>query len=207
MQCDAFHERLNEVMDQRRSPKSDHNLVAHARCCAPCFEMMRMWERLGDALEFDAATEEPLDDCVQAAGGARRPQIATTGFSWLGAIAIAIVVLLMIGSNWRHSSDQPHVMSMSNLDLNSISVETDPIEHITTDLTEVQSASSAFAHQPLISFGLLSTADWSYAINEVQMPFGAQLPAFQPEWIGVVSEPVQQSMSKTLDAIRRSLSS
>lgn len=63
--------------------------------------------------------------------------------------------------------------------------------------------------QPLISFQLLSKQEWNYPIDEVSIPFAANLQ-IEPKWIEVVSNgmaPVQSSVVKTINAIKRSLSS
>lgn len=68
----------------------------------------------------------------------------------------------------------------------------------------------SFVHQPLISIGLLSQADWRYAIPAEHLPFGQPIPQLDPEFVKVVSDgmtPVQQSMNSTLDLIRRSFAS
>jgi hypothetical protein len=47
-------------------------------------------------------------------------------------------------------------------------------------------------------------------MDEVQIPFAASLPTIGPDWIDAVSDgmaPVQESVNKTLGAIRRSISS
>ena len=77
-------------------------------------------------------------------------------------------------------------------------------------LAAVSDSSAAFVHQPILSLGLLSTADWRTSMQGVNMPFGARLPNVEPRWIEAVSDgvsPVQQSMNRTLAAIRKSLSS
>jgi len=69
---------------------------------------------------------------------------------------------------------------------------------------------TSFVHQPLLSIRLLSQADWSKAMDHQQVPFGAQIPEMDTAWLKVVSDgmvPVQQSMSSTLDLIRRSITS
>ena len=69
---------------------------------------------------------------------------------------------------------------------------------------------TSFVHQPLLSIRLLSQADWSKAMDHQQVPFGAQIPEMDTAWLKGVSDglvPVQQSMSSTLDLIRRSITS
>lgn len=83
-----------------------------------------------------------------------------------------------------------------------------------SDMEDVDSGGhdrpTTFVHQPLISIRLLSQADWSKAIDHQPVLFGSQIPEMDTAWIKVVSDgmlPVQQSMSSTLDLIRRSITS
>ena len=71
------------------------------------------------------------------------------------------------------------------------------------------STNPAFVHQPLVSLGMLSTTDWDYRLEEVDIPFAGRLD-IPSQWFEFVSggmAPVQESMSKTLQVIRRSMSS
>lgn len=50
MQCDEFEQRLQLVLDQRREPREDDLLTAHARQCAECERVLRVQSRLFAAL-------------------------------------------------------------------------------------------------------------------------------------------------------------
>lgn len=56
MRCDEFESRLQELLDQRRSPDRDERLAAHVACCEPCGALLAGCEAL---VEGVAAWDAP----------------------------------------------------------------------------------------------------------------------------------------------------
>ncbi len=52
MRCDEFEVRLNEVLDQRRSPGGDPQLRDHAQACPDCQEQLAAMGQLLDGLDL-----------------------------------------------------------------------------------------------------------------------------------------------------------
>ena len=57
MKCDAFEERLQDLLDARASLDADPQLAAHARQCPACRETLALYEALDDGLESRSQPE------------------------------------------------------------------------------------------------------------------------------------------------------
>ncbi len=61
MRCDKFENRLQLLLDQRRVPERDSQLVAHAQRCTACREVLSLQSQLFDALELVEIPELPAE--------------------------------------------------------------------------------------------------------------------------------------------------
>ena len=220
MQCSEFQNRLNELLDQRRVASEDFDLNHHARDCPACARSLEVGGYLANLWPAEGTESN----------AASSPKTSDFGGKWVGlVIAIAASVVVVVGlqfgesntSTMTDSSTQPSptIVAQTNLrplisadNANPPSIDTGTLNSLATmsqpDFVP-RADTSAFVHQPLISIGILSRQEWDYPMDEVPIPFGTSLQ-IEPRWIEVVSNgmaPVQSSVSKTIDAIRRSLSS
>ena len=97
MKCDAFEDRLNELLDERRHPESDAPLIEHVRRCAGCRETLAAHEALFDGLESRnlPSPEAALAERVVAALPERR-SIAGTVLKWGLPLGLAAALLLAL---------------------------------------------------------------------------------------------------------------
>lgn len=221
MRCDQFQERLNVALDERQLPTSDAALVQHASVCAQCDATLGMSVQLVNALDVERRANHEVVKTVDRGSAPTRSsnKLARSLF-----VAAAMILIAFSVAQFGAST----VISPESLSPSMVAVAVPPIPEAPTvaavasapevdvldlpgmipDVDQIPEP-SAFVHQPILSLGLLSTAEWNYPVSEVNMPFGTRLPV-ESSWIQVVSDgmvPVQQSMTKTLAAIRRSLSS
>lgn len=211
MQCEQFQERLQLVMDDRRSPSDDVDLQSHASRCAACAVTLRFSTQLGQ-LWATNEDDPSLDFCN---GKTTKPKRDSAVFlKWAAASVVAASCLLawilpklnLQGVNVASGSQSvPAVVADGGARVQPNSSVTLSQSQLVLDPSQ-----SPFVHQPLISLGFLSRQQWEYSMDEVQLPFAANFSSIGPDWIDAVSDgmaPVQESVSKTLGAIRRSLSS
>lgn len=87
MNCNTFHDRLQQSLDSRRCPEADADLVQHAQHCPACRERLEIWQRVADLLH-------PLDhpESFSIGTGAGR-----SARHW-GAVAAAAACLLILFS-------------------------------------------------------------------------------------------------------------
>jgi hypothetical protein len=100
MQCEAFEERLNAVLDERRRPEWDAELRAHTADCAVCRQLAASYQLLLDGFYELASPEPPADLALrvlevrqQHAGRLRRRWFAVPALAAAAAIVFAFVPL------------------------------------------------------------------------------------------------------------------
>lgn len=265
MQCEQFHRRMDELLDNRRCIESDEPLTCHAAVCPECaaarsttLRMLQAYAVTNPTLEtvrLDDGPKLPAPPLVKAAA-APAYGVPLAGWSVPGLVLAASCLLYVmlpgmldqtdVGPDALAVNDVSHTSSVEQLPptkqpepqqvetqavprastvalstnslpaalLPAASLPEDQSTVASSELEDVMTAGhvrpTSFVHQPLLSIRLLSQADWSKAMDHQQVPFGAQIPEMDTAWLKVVSDgmvPVQQSMSSTLDLIRRSITS
>lgn len=235
MQCNDFQDRLNELLDERRAASDDVELSRHARECPACAQAFEIGLCLVNLWPGDASAdqqEQPEDLAISHLAidatstdqefGVQRPATTPTVGRWIGLMMVAASVAIVVAMRPNASlpiakqtvvvadSVQPGESTVTKIQTQVSDQETiSGLAQASQPNTLPQSATSAFVHQPLISIGILSAHEWEYEIEEVHIPFGAKLQ-IEPRWMELVSDgmaPVQSSVTKTIDAIKRSLSS
>lgn len=184
MQCEQFEQRINELLDSRQ-PLEDEQLVSHAANCAEC---QASWVAYQQMMEVFAPA--PV---------AARPRETAWMYRCAGLAAAA--VLLWAFFNWPGSTSDTETLQ--------VSAKPSPSNpQRANDVVYTRGAPPYLVHQPLVSIRLLSMGDWTQTMNQVEMPFGAQLPDVQTEWLSAVAtsiSPLQDSLTSTLNSIRRSV--
>jgi hypothetical protein len=95
MQCEAFEERLNAVLDERRRPEWDAELRAHSATCHVCRQLAATYQVLLDGFYELAAPEPPADMALRVLE-ARKDLRAKPRVVWLAAPALATAAALLI---------------------------------------------------------------------------------------------------------------
>jgi hypothetical protein len=159
MRCAEFERRFQLALDERRSPRGDASLEAHARQCGDCWELLVGQERLAELLERGVP---PLSrDFAQRSTHlvpVPRP-VASRGIPWtmmLSAAAVFVVCFLVPLSRREASRD---------MGASTLSPSPPP---------------PARSHRPLGARGTI--AAWSQrpggsAARHAQTPFGPTTPA------------------------------
>ena len=259
MQCEQFHRRMDELLDNRRCIESDEPLTCHAAVCPECaaarsttLRMLQAYAVTNPTLEtvrLDDGPKLPAPPLVKAAA-APAYGVPLAGWSVPGLVLAASCLLYVMLPGMLDQTEVPDALAVNDvshtssveqlpptkqpepqqvetqavprastvaLSTNSLPAASLPEDQSTVASSELEDVMTAghvrptsFVHQPLLSIRLLSQADWSKAMDHQQVPFGAQIPEMDTAWLKVVSDgmvPVQQSMSSTLDLIRRSITS
>lgn len=198
MRCETFQERLNQLLDERRLPDSDSELTRHTADCSCCAEILRVSECMVDAIEQSRRPFTPRLAVVPPEPGASSRQ------KLMGAVAVA-ATLLVAASLWLGQINAEHALPVTTI---NPTVATNTTTIVTAEMMS-DSPPVTFVHQPIIGLSLLSRADWIQAIDEFNMPFGAQASNVDASWLKAVSDgviPVQQSVNSTFERVRRSVS-
>lgn len=104
MNCVQFEDRLNDLLDERRDPAADSQLVEHARVCPACRAVQRSYDKLLAAVAaLGCPTPSPgLVDRIQRSLE-QAPQPAAPGavgagrsLAWF-ALAASILLLVALG--------------------------------------------------------------------------------------------------------------
>lgn len=95
MQCEAFEDRLNAVLDERRRPECDAELVAHTAGCPACRQLAKAYQILLDGF-YELATPEPPADLAERVMQDRARATERKFRRWVvvPALATAAAVLL-----------------------------------------------------------------------------------------------------------------
>ena len=185
MRCDAFHQRMDALLDERQDVEADDLLRQHAEVCPPCLE------------SFQAHVELLRWTGGPAIAPRSSPQLAQ-GYRTLTAVAATVLcVWVWQVAQPRQAEPLPVVVTASTPAAPRAQLHAAP-----------ENLDPYLMHQPLVSLGLLSLGDWSDTMRGVTIPFGATLPAVDTNWVDAVATgmtPIQSSLSTTWDAIRRSV--
>ena len=98
MQCEAFEERLNAVLDERRRPEWDAELQAHTASCPVCRQLAAAYQLLLDGF-YELASPDPpadlalrvLEDHQQHARPSRRLWFAVPAVAAAAALVFALL--------------------------------------------------------------------------------------------------------------------
>jgi hypothetical protein len=115
MNCRAFEDRLNLLLDERQLPQHDARLQAHAQGCAACGQMLQAQASLLAGLElFEQPSLTPhfsdlvlteLADAPQQPASAIRRFSGRRGLVALAALAAALLVAVALNFQFRESGN------------------------------------------------------------------------------------------------------
>ncbi|WP_254507728.1 anti-sigma factor family protein [Anatilimnocola floriformis] len=109
MKCTDFEDRLNDILDERRSPHTDAALTSHAATCADCRELLADHESLFRGLAvLSHRTASSLQETLSPELGTRvlseyntpvivPPLPPAPRRSWFPLVATAAAVLIVVG--------------------------------------------------------------------------------------------------------------
>lgn len=121
MQCHEFEDRLNSVLDERASPATDQALVAHARRCRWCAEVLQAQQMLAGGLRPLPVPELSVNFAARVVGQfaaeRARPAASRAARWWLAASVVlssAAAVLLCLSLVWRARRDHGPAVASSD---------------------------------------------------------------------------------------------
>ena len=185
MRCEAFHERVNELLDRRADLMSDAELSRHAAQCADCAAMRNLSAQWVAAMDV----RRPADLDAEEVGYRTR---------WTMFAAAATVIFALVSQSQffsKHTSEADDTAFSSDVAYEEL-------------LSEQESESLAFVHQPIIGLGLLASTDWDSSIA-LDIPFGEeQSVLIEQRWKAVADgvQPVRESVNSTFWRVTRSVS-
>jgi hypothetical protein len=108
MQCEEFEERLNAVLDERRHPATDAELVSHGETCSDCRVLAASYTALLDCLSALASPAPPDDMAERVLAemvaepvkvrssmlASRRRAVASAALATAAGVLIAVVPLV-----------------------------------------------------------------------------------------------------------------
>jgi hypothetical protein len=99
MRCEQFEDRLQLLLDQRRVPERDTQLVAHAQVCPPCREFLSIQTHLFDALDLADVPQLPESFARDVVAQVRPPVVVQQPSSGnrIAPILLAIAASLLLG--------------------------------------------------------------------------------------------------------------
>src|SRR5262245_172997 len=113
MNCQEFEHRLNAILDERGDPTTDSRLLAHARYCPQCRELITGQRLLLSGVRKLTMPElgEDFSRRVMAQVVVRPAAVVSAGRAWLALgviLASAAAVLLAVSVVWyaRHRGAQ-----------------------------------------------------------------------------------------------------
>jgi hypothetical protein len=113
MHCQEFEDRLQIVLDERRRPEFDSELVRHSDQCAECRELLAAQRALFAGLGGTPSLRHDfsVDVVMQVAGGELVTASPPRGLGWawsaVFAVAAAAACLLWFSPGWNPRSDVP----------------------------------------------------------------------------------------------------
>jgi hypothetical protein len=93
--CNTFHDRLQQCLDSRRRPEADADLVQHAEHCSLCRERLEVWHRVAELM---LSCDHP--ESSSTGGGKRTAR-------HFGAVAAAAACLVMLFSTFVRDRQLP----------------------------------------------------------------------------------------------------
>ena len=218
MQCETFHDRLDALLDRRESPDGDLELVRHADSCSHCGEHLAMTIHVLEALtQGNHPGGQGPSPSSQRHASTVSDQSTLPFVRWAIAVAATLLIAAGMWSQWSSGGTQiasaPTESASADVEvIAAVPSATTLISNAEPMIPDDEAAGATFVHQPLLSLGLLSRADWATvrASSERQLAisFTDQFPELDAKWMELVSDgitPVKQSMDSTLDLLRRSL--
>lgn len=103
MQCEAFEQRLNRLLDRRRRPDADGALIAHAQRCGNCRRLLDGQRLLLDSLEtFEPPSSSPAFSVgvVRRHLSERSRRRSRRTLRMFGSLA-AVVMVAIFAASWR----------------------------------------------------------------------------------------------------------
>jgi hypothetical protein len=99
MRCEQFETRLQLLLDQRKVPERDSQLVAHAQRCSDCQEVLSLQSQLFDVLEMAEVPELPKGFAESVVARVVPPVAAhpTLAPNRMVSILVALAASLVIG--------------------------------------------------------------------------------------------------------------
>ena len=183
MQCSLFHERINELLDERTDPSQDVEIQQHAASCGICRSQLKGYQTFVQVFEPTSTVVHKLPE-----------QRHTLSRIWLTAAATLLIAVVVAN---RQQNPEP-------------SASAGPL-HVAT-VPPVVKVDEAVAGgnfvQPILGISLVANADWS-GLEQVEMPFGVPMPQVETDWIHSVADemvPIKQSVDSTFSLIMRTLS-
>lgn len=95
LSCEDFEDRVNELLDQRVSPRKDSLIQRHADNCPPCREIMQAYLTVDDSMKLLKADIESMLRESQGRDCPRRSQI-----SRVTAIVASAALIVLLGLGW-----------------------------------------------------------------------------------------------------------
>lgn len=204
--CILFHNRVNDLLDERKDPIQDNEIQQHADRCERCREDLKGYQVFGQVLCGPTTVVQRRSSQDQ-----HRPAMTV----WL---TIATALLIVVTLVQRQRTPAPHIaVGATHARMVQRTNATVPMADLddcrgnkSSDVVFRQEEAIAGGNfvQPILGLSLVANADWS-RMDPVEMPFGVQLPKVETEWIqGVATEmvPIKQSVGRTVSLIMRTLS-
>ena len=231
MQCSQFHDRMNELLDQRLDPSDDASLQRHAKSCDRCERDLGAYLLLEQALAFDAqatcvekteqAEVDVPDHDLAARTALRSPSASPQRSGWATWFSIAAAILLLVFvPKWRANRPAPLTTATAGHAAEqrrtaaTAPAATVPTARVMSAATVPQpTALSAQTPggfvQPLLGLRLVAAADWSQ-LEPMEMPFDMPLPHVETDsWIQSMADemgPLKRSVDSTVNLIVNTLS-
>ncbi len=95
LSCEGFEDRVNELLDQRVSPRKDALIQRHSDDCPPCREIMQAYLTVDDSMKLLKADIESILQESQGRDCPRRSQI-----SRVTAIVASAALIVLLGLGW-----------------------------------------------------------------------------------------------------------
>lgn len=199
MLCSDFHDRVNDLLDERLELTQDAALRQHANSCEACHRDLQNYQLL--------TTRGVQTSVTRPANDLRVPLF------WLTAAATLFIAVASFPGNEQPTqtaqTTSPAVTPIVAVQDDDVSPKPiiDPLHPINVSAEDRVVVSGHFV-QPILSIGYMAQADWS-GVQPMEMPFGVAVPTVEAEWIDVVADemlPIQKSVNSTFNLIVRTLS-
>lgn len=193
MRCTDFEAKLNELLDQGRSLKSDAELCQHARECPACSDLAAAYSQLRLATQKLAEPEPSPEFSVavlQSFNASRRVEIQRrrTGRrrALMGLVAVAAALVL------------------------AITLRPKPLPEVAAPIAKVEAQAKAPVDLPATDTDETGAAQAVFVLTDQYEVFVRETDSTvrHMEWVGEVAEgfrPLGQSLYSALNAIRRTL--
>lgn len=191
MQCKQFETQIQDRLDQRVS-LSTPSLLQHAQGCPDCRRLFAAYQELQSLAMPSPQVER-----------AESPRELAHSLRW----GVLVAAICLVAFSWWPRDAQQSLPSQPSG--STMALQQRPARQPFLGDEPSPKHGGYLMHQPILSLHLLAQGDWSATIASVDMPFGAELPEMQTQWVSAVATgmtPLQQSFVTTLDLIRRTVS-